>query len=76
MSASSSSDATLLNSSRKRPFASSETVHVPRLQNVIVNVRDAGGRGGSVREFLLVFPGIVTNTRTIEVMKMIEHHPS
>ena len=46
---------------------------VPKLDNVVVNVRDAGGAGKTTREFLLVFPGIVTNVRTSEVMRMVEH---
>jgi len=53
--------------------SSSDVTHVPRLENVIVNVRDANGRAGAVREFLLVFPGLSTNTRTSEVMRMVEH---
>ena len=46
---------------------------MPRLENVIINVRDAGGRGREVREFLLVFPGLLTNTSCGGVMRMIEH---
>ena len=46
---------------------------VPRLENVIINVRDAGGQGRTTREFLLVFPGLLINTRCEEVMRMVEH---
>lgn len=59
-------------SARKRP-ASESVEYVPRLDNVVVNVRDAGGRGNTVREFLLVFPAVTTNTPVKEVMRMIEH---
>jgi len=65
--ASSSSD-----SSRKRA-ADDSVEYVPRLENVIINVRDAGGGGKTTREFLLVFPGLLTNTRCEAVMRMVEH---
>lgn len=52
---------------------SQDITHVARLENVIVNVRDAGGRGRAVREFLLVFPGLLTNTCCQAVMRMIEY---
>ena len=60
----------------KRPrvsMSSSSMRAVAKLDNVIINVRDAGGRGRTVREFLLVFPGLVTNTKVSEVMRMVEH---
>jgi hypothetical protein len=53
--------------------AAGDVTAVPRLENVIVNVRDAAGGGRDTRECLLVFPALLTNTRTSEVMRMIEH---
>ena len=49
--------------SRKRSAESIQAV--PRLENVIVNIRDAGGQGRMTREFLLVFPAILTNVRAM-----------
>ena len=61
-------------SDRKRPMPADESVvSVSKLETLIVNCRDAAGRGGAVREFILVFPGLLSNTRTGEVMRMVEH---